>query len=261
MVVVSMTRCPPKLRGDLSKWLLEINTGVYVGQVSARVRDALWKRICDNIGDGQATLVFSTNNEQHMDFYVHNTSWRPIDLDGLKLMKRPLAVDYSNGIELQLGFSNAAKRRMQQRRRRFSKSDSYMIMAADISTECCVCGLIAQKYTKNNLVDEFRFNVDATNDSKNQKALSELIKFIGVETVYICSNEKNLDILELFFEKNGFCFADIRYMNLSLIAEKKIPDLKDYSFESLASYLGLNLNFVDCDKCKIINDIHQKLNE
>jgi CRISPR-associated protein Cas2 len=36
-----MTKCPPKLRGDLSKWLLEINTGVYVGQVSARVRDAL----------------------------------------------------------------------------------------------------------------------------------------------------------------------------------------------------------------------------
>ena len=24
-----MTNCPPKLRGDLSKWLCEINTGVY----------------------------------------------------------------------------------------------------------------------------------------------------------------------------------------------------------------------------------------
>ena len=57
MVVVSLTNCPPKLRGDLSKWLLEINTGVYVGQVSARVREALWKRICENVGSGQAAMV------------------------------------------------------------------------------------------------------------------------------------------------------------------------------------------------------------
>ena len=83
MIVVSMTNCPPKLRGDLTKWLMEINTGVYVGQVSARVREALWKRICENIGSGQATMVFSTNNEQHMDFYVHNSSWIPVDLDGM----------------------------------------------------------------------------------------------------------------------------------------------------------------------------------
>ena len=33
MIVVTLTDCPPRLRGDLSKWLLEINTGVYVGQI------------------------------------------------------------------------------------------------------------------------------------------------------------------------------------------------------------------------------------
>ena len=27
MIVVTLTDCPPRLRGDLSKWLLEINTG------------------------------------------------------------------------------------------------------------------------------------------------------------------------------------------------------------------------------------------
>ena len=36
-----MTNCPPKLRGDLSKRLFENNTGVYVGNGSSRVRDAL----------------------------------------------------------------------------------------------------------------------------------------------------------------------------------------------------------------------------
>ena len=36
MVVVTLTDCPPKLRGDLTKWLMEINTGVYVGKVKRK---------------------------------------------------------------------------------------------------------------------------------------------------------------------------------------------------------------------------------
>ena len=39
MIVIMLSDCPPKVRGDLSKWLCEINTGVFVGkceQQSAR---------------------------------------------------------------------------------------------------------------------------------------------------------------------------------------------------------------------------------
>lgn len=92
MVVVTLTDCPPRLRGDLSKWLMEINTGVYVGQLNQRVRDALWKRICDNLPKGRATMVYSANNEQRMAFRVHNTTWQPVDFDGLTLMQRPISV-------------------------------------------------------------------------------------------------------------------------------------------------------------------------
>lgn len=49
MIVLTLTDCPIALRGDLTKWLLEINTGVYVGRVSARVRDYLWERVVRNI--------------------------------------------------------------------------------------------------------------------------------------------------------------------------------------------------------------------
>ena len=49
-----MTDCPPRLRGDLSKWLQEINTGVYVGNVNSRVRDAIWNRVCENLKTGRA---------------------------------------------------------------------------------------------------------------------------------------------------------------------------------------------------------------
>ena len=90
MIVVTVTNCPPILRGDLTKWLCEINTGVYVGRVSARVREELWKRICQHLKDGQATMVFNAANEQGMDFYTWNSTWKPVDLDGIKLMLHPL---------------------------------------------------------------------------------------------------------------------------------------------------------------------------
>ena len=89
MVVVTLTDCPPKLRGDLTKWLMEINTGVYVGKVSARIREMLWTRICETLSQGRATMVYSTNNEQGMEFCVHNSSWKPVDFDGLQLVIRP----------------------------------------------------------------------------------------------------------------------------------------------------------------------------
>lgn len=89
MVIVTLTDCPPKLRGDLSKWLMEINTGVYIGKINARVREKLWKRICENLTRGRATMAFSVNNEQGYDFYIYNTTWEPIDFEGIKLIKRP----------------------------------------------------------------------------------------------------------------------------------------------------------------------------
>ncbi|WP_423232601.1 type I-E CRISPR-associated endoribonuclease Cas2e, partial [Bacillus licheniformis] len=42
MTVLVLTACPAGLRGHLTRWLLEISPGVFVGHVPARVRDALW---------------------------------------------------------------------------------------------------------------------------------------------------------------------------------------------------------------------------
>ena len=118
MTVITLTDCPPALRGDLTKWLQEINTGVYVGQVSTRVRDELWRRVKENAKRGSATMVFSASNEQRMDFRVHNASWEPIDFDGLKLMLRPSPARIKKLGALRLGFSHASKARLAQRARR-----------------------------------------------------------------------------------------------------------------------------------------------
>jgi CRISPR-associated protein Cas2 len=91
VIVVVLSICPERLRGVLTRWLLEISTGVYVGHVPARVRDRLWLRIIEDVGKGRALMVHSTNNEQRLSFRVHNHSWEPVDIDGLTLMRRPTA--------------------------------------------------------------------------------------------------------------------------------------------------------------------------
>lgn len=105
MIVVTLTKVPPALRGDLTKWCQEIQTGVYVGNVSARIRDRLWERVMKNIGKGEATLVYTINNELGYDFRTTRRDRQAVDLDGVSLMMHLSMVTASS----QHGFSDAAK--------------------------------------------------------------------------------------------------------------------------------------------------------
>ena len=91
MIVVVLSSCPQSLKGELSLWLVEIDTGVYVGKVSARVRERLWKRILTEIGTGRAIMVFPVRNEQGFDFRLHNCSRERVDLDGVVAIRRIVA--------------------------------------------------------------------------------------------------------------------------------------------------------------------------
>ncbi|MDR8019342.1 type I-E CRISPR-associated endoribonuclease Cas2e [Nesterenkonia aerolata] len=89
MIVLVLTSAPPGLRGDLTKWLLEVSPGVFVGHVNTRVREKLWARVTSMCRDGRALLIYSTPNEQHLSFDVHDHHWEPVDLDGITVMRRP----------------------------------------------------------------------------------------------------------------------------------------------------------------------------
>ncbi|ACV79384.1 type I-E CRISPR-associated endoribonuclease Cas2e [Nakamurella multipartita] len=89
MVVLMLTACPAGLRGHLTRWLMEIGPGVFVGRVSHRVRDLLWDRVLELAKDGRAVMVYPARNEQGLEYRVHRSSWKPIDVDGLTLMLRP----------------------------------------------------------------------------------------------------------------------------------------------------------------------------
>lgn len=89
MIVIEVSRCPPKLKGDLSKWFYELSPTTFVGSVNPRVRDHLWDRIRETIGDGSAVMAYTTHCEQRIQFKVYGYDWDIQDFDGLVLMKRP----------------------------------------------------------------------------------------------------------------------------------------------------------------------------
>jgi CRISPR-associated protein Cas2 len=87
MLVIEVESVPPRLRGRLSVFLLEVRTGLYIGNVSKRVRDMLWQQVRSFIGNGNAVMAWNTNNESGFDIVTHGKNRRiPVDFDGYKLV-------------------------------------------------------------------------------------------------------------------------------------------------------------------------------
>ncbi|MFE2578900.1 type I-E CRISPR-associated endoribonuclease Cas2e [Streptomyces sp. NPDC059378] len=89
MTVIVLTNCPAGLRGFLTRWLLEISAGVFVGNPTARIRDILWNEVQQYAGQGRALLAHTTNNEQGFTFRTHDHAWHPTDHEGITLIRRP----------------------------------------------------------------------------------------------------------------------------------------------------------------------------
>lgn len=87
MLVIVVEAVPDRLRGYLSRWLLEVRAGVFLGDYSVRVREMIGKAIRDNLETGNVVIAWSTNNESGFDFETFGENRRiPTDLDGYKLV-------------------------------------------------------------------------------------------------------------------------------------------------------------------------------
>jgi CRISPR-associated protein Cas2 len=90
MVVVILERAAPSLRGELTRWMLEPQAGVFVGSLSALVRDKLWERICRSAKGASCMMVYSANNEQGFAFRFWGVTDREVaDFEGLFLIRVP----------------------------------------------------------------------------------------------------------------------------------------------------------------------------
>jgi len=90
MVVMSLTQCPPALRGELTRWLSEIRPHVYVGHINARIRDQLWQLACQKVSGGSVVQIWNSPNEQGFSA----RSWGAPDyvlrdFEGVVLIERP----------------------------------------------------------------------------------------------------------------------------------------------------------------------------
>jgi len=87
MLVIVVENAPPRLRGRLALWLLEVRAGVYVGDYSRRVQEMIWQQVEAGLEDGNAVMVWSTSTESGFDFLTLGKNRRiPVELDGLKLV-------------------------------------------------------------------------------------------------------------------------------------------------------------------------------
>ena len=85
--VVVTEAVPDRLRGRLAIWLLEVRAGVYIGDVSRRVREMIWSHCNALCEDGNIVLAWATNTESGFEFQTLGQNRRvPVDYDGLRLV-------------------------------------------------------------------------------------------------------------------------------------------------------------------------------
>lgn len=88
MIVIVLENAPPRLRGRLAIWLLEVRAGVYVGDYGRRVRDYLWQQVIEGIENGNAVLVWrDQSQEAGFQFETVGENRRiPVEMDGVRLV-------------------------------------------------------------------------------------------------------------------------------------------------------------------------------
>ncbi len=87
MLVIVTENVPPRLRGRLAVYLIEVRAGVYLGDTSRRVREMLWEEIEQECTEGNVVMAWSTNSELGYNFITIGPNRRlPVDFDGLTLV-------------------------------------------------------------------------------------------------------------------------------------------------------------------------------
>lgn len=86
--MILLEKVPAGVRGELTRWMLELRAGVFIGDLSAMVRDTLWKMICSKVRSGAGILVHNAANEQGFDLRFYGDTSRALeDFEGLKLIR------------------------------------------------------------------------------------------------------------------------------------------------------------------------------
>lgn len=263
-VTIVLSDCPQKLRGDMTKWFIEINTGVYVGNVNARVRDALWDRIVENLGHGHATMIFTAAGEQHLDFRVHNAYWEPVDYDGIKLMRRPEHIPSAANKVL----SNAKKQMIGAKKKSAAKKAVYqpsdyavldlettgldekkdsiveigvVVVIQDIPVEKKQILIRAEKPLPKEIIrlTGITDSLLAGNGMALDDALTELLALIEDLPIVSHNAEFEHKFLDEALQKAGQDVIENRFIDTLTMSMRLLPEVKDHKLSTLAEYFNI----------------------
>lgn len=257
MIVITLTKVPKSLRGDLTKWYQEIQTGVYVGNVSARIREQLWERIAQNIGSGEATMVFNAKNELGYQFRTTRKDREVVDLDGVPFMQHLKTVPAVR----ELGFSDMAKfhkaKKMAQRSRSKGAPSATTsdLVAIDVETtgldsaQDLILSIGAVKTSQEEFYRLIKIDqsippkiteltgIDAQmlNDSgvPVATALEELLAFVGQKQLIGYNAKFDEGFLQAAMEKAGIASSDFAIRDLIPAVKKHSRFLPNYRLDTV----------------------------
>lgn len=290
MMVITVTNCPRSLRGDLTLWLQEIDTGVFVGRVSARVREELWSRVIENMKNGSATLTYRTNNEQGYTFRTFNTNKKVLAYEGVTLVQVPRDEE-KEIVSKNKGYSKASKVMKAKNSSKYKKGvnlpDDYVIL--DIETTGTnkdqdeIIEIGALLISENRVIDTFNAYLkirgkmpekiskitgidDSILESEGMdldKALIDIKEFIGNKP--IVGHKVNFDIGFLnkaLTEKSMETMSNF-YIDTYALAKKVDKKLSSYTLESLAGHYEIKAEKFHSaiSDCHTTFGLIQKLNE
>lgn len=244
LTIITLKKSPPSLRGDLTKWMQEIATGVYVGNFNTKVREQLWERVKQSVGTGEATMSYAYRNEIGYRFETLNTQRQVVDFDGIPLV---LLENYSSLDEspaLKMGYSNASKYRQAKkyatkRTSIRSKQTSYVVI--DIETDGTdpnhnkIIEIGAIKVENENL-EEFNYLI-----AYDKQLPTEITELTGITQSLLSEKGHPLaEVLKEFVSFIGNCplvgygvHFDIRFLNQHL-HELQFGYLKNKIFDLLS---------------------------
>lgn len=253
--VITLKKTPAFLRGDLTKWMQEISTGVYVGNFNSKVREELWQRVIENVKEGEATICYAYRNEIGYEFRTNSKEISIADFDGIPLVLLERKENISD--ENKLGFSKASKmRKAHQFQKQSAKTPGYVVL--DIETDgldflknsIIEIGCVKAKSGK---IEEFERAIKietklpldirtltglneeylAKNGVEEKQALIDLLEFIGDLPVVNYGNNFDINFINSALKNNGLQIIKNQTIDLMRCVKKEKRILENYKLQTV----------------------------
>lgn len=267
--VITLSKVPSSLRGDLTKWLQEVASGVYVGNLNTKVREKLWDRVKDNLKDGEATISYYYRNEIGYKFETINGDREVLDSEGLPLVLIKKEIKEKDK-SLKEGFSKAAQLKKIKNiehskvKKSINKKEIKKYAVLDLETDglnsvndnIIEIGVVKvgekqenfQRFIKieGKLPEEIKSLTRIDDEMLEEKgiplkrALEEFIEFIGDTSILGYNVAFDIKFLNSSLEKEGLAKINNKVYDIMQFVKKDNLFLNNYKLETVLKSYGID---------------------